>query len=419
MKHRWSRVIDFLGKTIECRCGRIHSIPSIDIVCENNLSERLADFFENPLFIVDENTFSLVNIPEENTFILKDPNRVMATMENVRKILSLLKDKDYRHIVSIGSGTLTDIARYSAFISKKGFSCFPTAPSVDAYTSSVAPLLVEGVKKTLDAKIPEKILIDPEVLVNSPTDLLRAGLGDIAAKVTARLDWVLSNFLTGEDICNFVWDDIKDLLKEVMKDTKKVLQRDQSAIMKLMKTQLISGLNITIVGNSRPASGAEHLISHVLEMYQECRGKVPLFHGLQVAIGTYVTLKAYESLMQDIQFAKDKLPLEEKKKLLVDFFGIQIADEFQKIYLHKKRVEKINIEDIKKSIETLYLQYHSVLQSSLLDIGVEELFSKYDKNFIKNAIIVSTMIRDRYTVLDLFDQYEILNGFCNWFIEQL
>lgn len=412
-------MIDFLGRIIECSCGKFHKTPTIDIICHNNLSERLADFFENALFIADENTFSLVNIPKENTFILKDSNRVMATMENVHKLLSFLEDKDYRHIVSIGSGTLTDIARYSAFISRKGFSCFPTAPSVDAYTSFVAPLLVEGVKKTLDAKVPEKILIDPEVLTDSPTDLLRAGLGDIAAKVTARLDWVLSNFLTGEDICNFVWDDIKDLLKEVMKDTKKVLQRDQSAIMKLMKTQLISGLNITIMGNSRPASGAEHLISHVFEMYQECRGKIPLFHGLQVAVGTYVTLKAYESLMQDIQFAKDKIPLEDKKKLLVDFFGMQIADEFQKIYLHKKRVEKVNIEDVKKSLETLYLQYHSVLQASLLDIGVKELLSKYDKNFIKNAIIVSTMTRDRYTILDLFDQHEILNDFCNWFIEQL
>lgn len=412
-------MIDFLGSTIECRCGKTHRIPMINIICDDNLSKRLTDFFQNALFIADENTFSLVNIPEENTFILKDPNRVMATMENVEKVLSSLKDKDCWHVVSIGSGSLTDIARYSAFVSKKDFSCFPTAPSVDAYTSSVAPLLVEGVKKTLDAKVPKKILIDPEILVNSPADLLRAGVGDISAKVTARLDWVLSNLLAGEYICDFVWEDIKDVLNDVMKDTKKILRRDRWSILNLMKAQLISGMNITITGNSRPASGAEHLISHVLEMYQESRGKLPLFHGLQVAIGTYITSKAYEVFMQDIHLSKDKIALEDRKKLLVDFFGTQIAEELQRIYEQKKRVNKVKTGEIKRSLEPLYLKYHSILQISLIDMGVEELFSKYDKNFIKNVIIVSTMLRDRYTILDLFDQQDMLNGFCDWFIEQL
>lgn len=412
-------MIDFLGKTIECSCGRVHKVPMIDIICDHNLSSRLTNFFDNAIFVVDHNTLSLVKIPKKNTFILKDPHRVIATMQNVEKVLDFLKEKDYQQIVSIGSGSLTDIARYSAYVSKKGFSCFPTAPSVDAYTSSVAPLLVEGVKKTLDAKIPEKILIDPDILVNSPIDLLKAGIGDISAKITARLDWILSNLLTGEYICDFVWDDMKDLLEIVMKDVKKILQRNQSSVLNLMKIQLISGLNITIMGNSRPASGAEHLISHVLEMYQECRGQLPSFHGLQVAIGTYITLKAYEALMQDIHFAKEKTSIEDRRKLLINFFGGQIADEFQKIYLSKKKAEKISIKDIKRFLEPLYLQYHSTLESSLLDMGIRELFSIYDRNFIKNIIFISNMIRDRYTILDLFDQLGVLNDFCDWFIEQM
>lgn len=412
-------MIDFLGKTIECSCGRIHKVPIIDIICDQNLSSRLTKFFDNAIFVVDHNTLPLVEIPEKNTFILKDPHRVIATMQNVEKVLDFLKEKDYQQVVSIGSGSLTDIARYSAYVSKRGFSCFATAPSVDAYTSSVAPLLVEGVKKTLNAKTPEKILIDPDILANSPIDLLKAGIGDISAKITARLDWILSNLLTGEYICDFVWDDMKDLLEIVMKDVKKILQRDQSSVLNLMKIQLISGLNITIMENSRPASGAEHLISHVLEMYQECRGQLPLFHGLQVAIGTYITLKAYEALMQDIHFSKEKTSIEDRRKLLINFFGEQIADEFQKTYLNKKRAEKISIKDIKGFLEPLYLQYHSTLESSLLDMGIRELFSIYDRNFIKNVIFISNMIRDRYTILDLFDQLGVLNNFCDWFIEQI
>ncbi|HOJ88298.1 MAG TPA: iron-containing alcohol dehydrogenase [Pseudothermotoga sp.] len=410
-------MIDFLGKTIQCGCGKVHKIPAIEIVCGRKLG-KLSDFFDDAIFVADQNTVLLAEIPTDDVFVFTGPERVMATMENVQRVVDFLKGKNYRQIVSIGSGSLTDIARYSAFLCKVDFSCFPTAPSVDAYTSSVAPLIVEGVKKTLDAKIPRKILIDTDVIVNSPIDLLRAGIGDISSKVTARLDWVMSNFLTGEQICDFVWDDIKDLLKLIMKDVRKILQRDESAVQNLMKAQLISGLNIAITGNSRPASGADHLISHVLEMYQECRGHLPLFHGLQVAMGTYISLKAYDALFQDLRFKKSQILLKDRKKLLVDFFGQQIANEFEKTYLNKKRVETINVDNIRRRLQELYLEYRPILESSLLEMGVRELFSRYDRDFVKSAIVVSTMIRNRYTILDLYDQLDILDDFCDWVTEQ-
>ena len=412
-------MIDFLGKTIECSCGKLHEVPNIEIICEDSVSQRLSEFFEDAFFLADENTISLVRSLEGKTIKLRDPQRVTATMENVQKIRSFLKNKDCREIVSVGSGSLTDIAKYTAYLTDREFSAFPTAPSVDGYTSSVAPLIVRGVKKTLTAKVPRKIIIDPEVIVNSPIDLIRAGIGDISSKVTARMDWMLSNFLTDEYICDFVWDDMKELLKIIMMDVKKILQRDRESILNLMKVQLISGLNITIMGNSRPASGAEHLISHVLEMYQEYRGRLPLFHGLQVAMGTYIITKAYEAILQDVHFTKNQVSLEDKRKLLIDFFGERIADEFQEIYLHKRKVGKINMKSIRKILEPFYLQYRSILEASLLDMGVKELFSKYDKRFIKNVIIVSTTIRDRYTILDLLDQLGILEDFCDWSLEQL
>ncbi len=412
-------LIDFLSRTIRCSCGRTHEVPAIEIVYSQNLSERLTDFFDNAIFIADQNTALLAIVPAERTFVLKDPHRVIATMENVQKVLDFLKDKNCQDIVSIGSGSLTDITRYSAYLSKIDFSCFPTAPSVDAYTSSVAPLIIKGVKKTLNAGIPKKVLIDPDVLVNSPADLLKAGIGDISSKITARLDWILSNFLTGEYICDFVWDNMKDLLKAVMVDVKKILHRDRSSVLNLMKVQLISGLNITIVGNSRPASGAEHLISHVMEMYQECRGQLPLFHGLQVAMGTYITLKAYKAFLEDLHFSENQIPMKDRENLLISFFGQQIAKDFQKTYLGKKRAQKIDIKGVKKLLESLYLQYYDLVETSLIDMGIKELFTEYDGDFIKNAVVISTMIRDRYTILDLFDQLGILGDFCDWFVEQL
>ncbi|MEJ5228445.1 MAG: sn-glycerol-1-phosphate dehydrogenase [Pseudothermotoga sp.] len=412
-------MIEFLGKTIECSCGKVHQVPQIEILCEEGLSEKITEFFDDAFFVADQNTSSLAKLPKGKRSIFKDEERTLATMQNVKVLMDFLSDKEYKELVAIGSGSLTDIVRYSAYLLKKDFSCFPTAPSVDAYTSSVAPLIVDGVKKTLDAKIPKKILIDPETIVNCPIDLLRAGVGDISAKVVARLDWILSNYLTGEYICDFVWDDLKDSVKEVLTKTEKILQRDKRAVLELMKAQLISGLNITIMKNSRPASGAEHLISHVLEMYQEIRGKVPLFHGLQVAIGTYISMKAYDALFDEVHLKKSSLSQGFRRKLLLDFFGEQIADEFEAVYAKKKKIESIDLKRIRKLLQDLYFQYRPLLERSLLDMGVKELLSGYDKNFLKQVIIVSNMIRDRYTILDLYDQLQILNAFCEWLFDQL
>ncbi|MGJ8455429.1 iron-containing alcohol dehydrogenase [Pseudothermotoga sp. U03pept] len=413
------RLIEFLGKTIECSCGKTHRVPEIEIVCAQGLSERLAEFFQNALFVVDQNTVSIPKIPSQKTVVAQGSQRVLATMENVKMLLDLLADKEYKELVSVGSGSLTDIVRYCSVLSAKDFSCFPTAPSVDAYSSSVAPLIVDGVKKTLPAKVPRKILIDPDVIVNCPIDLLRAGIGDISSKVTARLDWVLANYLTGEQICDFVWDDLKDSLKKVLTSTKQILHRDRSSVLELMRAQLISGLNITIIGNSRPASGAEHLISHVLEMYQEIRGEIPLFHGLQVAVGTYVSLKAYDALFEDIHFAKGSPSPQERRKILVDFFNEQIADEFESVYLSKKKAANIDLGRIKDLLKDLYLSYRYSLEASLLSMGVKELLSKYDRKFLKEVIFISNTIRDRYTILDLYDQLQVLDDFCEWFLDQL
>ena len=60
-----------------------------------------------------------------------------------------------------------------------------------------------------------------------------------------------------------------------------------------MDALITAGLAMAESGNSRPASGSEHHISHFLEMdFIRRREPVPL-HGLKVAIGTMVSIEIY------------------------------------------------------------------------------------------------------------------------------
>ncbi|WP_334100203.1 sn-glycerol-1-phosphate dehydrogenase [Thermotoga petrophila] len=396
---------DILGKTFECSCGKTHEVPNIEIL-EASIREA-PDVFSDAFFIADLNTASLVDLPGKRSFVFNE-RRPLATMENVEKIVKA--SGDFPEIVSIGSGSLTDIARYAAYLSGKRFSCVPTAPSVDAYTSTVAPILVNGVKKTFMAIPPRRILLDIEVLRNAPMDLLRAGVGDIVAKIPARMDWILSHIVTGEYICDFVWNDMKDLLKEILLKSKDILNRERNAIKTLMEAHLVSGINMVIMGNSRPASGAEHMVSHLIEMFHEEKGEMPPFHGLTVMIGVFVSMKAYEALVEKKEIPLKDYSIEERRKELLELFEERKVEEFLKTYAEKK-FPKIEADIVREPMESIYKEFFPHLKRTLETIDVNSVINSYSKDFLSRVVRLANTIRDRFTVLDVFDEMKILKNF--------
>lgn len=396
---------DILGKTFECSCGKTHEVPDIEIL-EASIREA-PDIFPDAFFIADLNTASLVNLPGKRSFVFNE-RRPLATMENIEKVMKA--SGNFPEIVSIGSGSLTDIARYAAYLSGKRFSCVPTAPSVDAYTSTVAPILVNGVKKTFKAIPPGKILLDIEVLRNAPMDLLRAGVGDIVAKIPARMDWILSHVVTGENICDFVWNDMKDLLKEILLKSKDILNRERSAIKTLIEAHLVSGINMVIMGNSRPASGAEHMVSHLIEMSHEEKEEMPPFHGLTVMIGVFVSMKAYETLIEKKEIPLEEYSIEERRKELLELFEERKVEEFLKTYTEKKLPE-IEADMIGEPLESIYREFLPHLKRALETIDVNSVINNYNRDFLSKVVRLANTIRDRFTVLDVFDGMKILKNF--------
>ncbi len=63
---------------------------------------------------------------------------------------------------------------------------------------------------------------------------------------------------------------------------------------------LMSGLAMQMMGNSRPASGAEHHISHLIEMRPAGLGAVnsPALHGEKVGVGTLIASRVYHQMAE-------------------------------------------------------------------------------------------------------------------------
>ena len=75
--------------------------------------------------------------------------------------------------------------------------------------------------------------------------------------------------------------------------------RDADSLGALLEALTLTGVAMALVNISRPASGAEHMLSHFWEMDFIARGLNPNHHGIQVGVATPIIARFFEE-MKDI-----------------------------------------------------------------------------------------------------------------------
>jgi glycerol-1-phosphate dehydrogenase [NAD(P)+] len=188
--------------------------------------------------------------------------------------------------VVVGSGVLTDIARYAAHAVGRDFISVPTAASMDGYASAAAAMQIDGVKVTSPARAPVGIYADPGVVAAAPIQLTRAGIGDLLAKATARVDWLAAHLLYGEPFGVDVADRVLGPLRFAATRADEIMTGDVAGARGLLDGLIESGIAITLCGNTRPASGCEHHASHFWDLLAAHGRRAHASHGLQTGYAT-------------------------------------------------------------------------------------------------------------------------------------
>jgi glycerol-1-phosphate dehydrogenase [NAD(P)+] len=198
--------------------------------------------------------------------------------------------------LAVGSGTITDITRYASYSSRNPFIALPTAPSVDAYTTSGAALLMAGVKVTLPSHSPMAVFADLNTLCEAPSELVAAGFGDIVGKYTSLADWKLGAMLLKERYDAEVAGRLRQSVQVCVSHREGIRRASPDAIQVLMETLFESGLCMAQFGTSRPASGAEHALSHFWEAKLRLQGRPAVLHGAKVGVGTVLAARRYDAV---------------------------------------------------------------------------------------------------------------------------
>lgn len=296
--------IDGLELSGNCICGHAHSVYTRFAVIESgaliNLKKHLysAGLHGKLCAIYGENTYRATSDrhPAVDQEIILKSEGLHADETSTAEVLSNI-EPDVDLILAIGCGTIHDIARYCAFELGIDFVSCPTGASVDGFSSSVCSLMWHGHKTTRTAKAPIIVVVDTDVIANAPVELAKSGAGDMVAKYTALADWEIAHIVTGEYYCPRIARITRQAADDAINSIPSLLRGEREAFASLSFALVISGMTMQMMGNSRPASGAEHHISHLLEMQPD---RLPTafqaMHGEKAGVGTLLVAAEYKRL---------------------------------------------------------------------------------------------------------------------------
>ena len=323
----------------DCPCGRAHMVDIRAVEIGQGMTKRTGAILEangfpkNILFVADDTTLrvsdGILESLSAHGFELKKliyPDLKLARAEEVAEVEALCADVD--GILSVGTGSLNDICRAAARRSGKQFAIFATAPSMDGFGSDTAPILRNNFKETWPGVQPSVIIADTGILARSPAELKAAGLGDMIAKYVAITDWRVSTLLTGEYFCENIERLTLDAVNRCVLLAPKLVEQDEEAAGAVMEALVMSGIAMKFAGCSRPASGAEHMVSHFLECYKCVNGIWPDYHGKKVGVASLLISGAYRRIANEVESVipgEDPLELESLLSLFNPAFHSEIA----------------------------------------------------------------------------------------------
>ena len=416
---------EFTGK---CSCGRDHQLVVDDVILEEGALKKLPDIlsrepynkYKHLVMVCDDNTYEAAGKEVEKLLggipvIKLDPENLHANEIGVAKVKEQLDPiKEVDCMIAVGSGTIHDLTRYNAYERKIPFISVPTAASVDGYVSTVAAMSWYGFKKSMIAESPILVVADSRIITDAPMRLTASGVGDLLGKYTALADWKITNILDGEYICDRICEMEYDALDKLKESLDGLSNRDINAYEELMYGLLLSGLAMQMTGNSRPASGAEHHMSHLWEM-EVLNDYIDFYHGEKVGVGLVLSSKIYhkaaEKMLAEDFKVKDAMPIEEdlirEKFNKPGMFDIIMEENTpnlleqvdpKKLIEHKEEIAAI-INEIPTDEELIAMINKVEGVKSLEDLG-------FDESYQAETARLSPYVRARITFMRLLKFYD-------------
>ena len=290
----------YVGK---CVCGREHELETKKVVVESgaiaNFEQYMADVGladKKRAVVYDSVIYKLTegkHVRADQEIVL-EANGLKAEDVAIEKMMEQLDDPEV--IVAYGAGTIMDFGRYPAYKLGIPFVAIPTLASSDGFTANICSAIINGQKKSTAMCAPVLVVTDLDIIKGAPARLVASGINDILSKYISLLDWKISHLVCGEYYCPMVADLAQEALEIMREAADKYAATGVADHEAMTMAQMKSGLTMQLLNHSRAASGAEHLMAHLVEMQPPRFENAEGIHGECVGVGTFACLKLYRHL---------------------------------------------------------------------------------------------------------------------------
>lgn len=332
--------------------------------------------------------------------------------------------------VAVGAGTINDLVKLASHQAGcAGYICVATAPSVDGYTASGAAITVDGFKQTLACPAPLAVVADSDILAGAPPPMIAAGYADLAAKIIGGADWLIADAVGSEPLEPVAFNLVQRDLRGWLAEPEKLCCGDRARLQALFTGLAQSGFAMQHYGlSSRPASGCEHLLSHVWEMrgVRAPGGEHPS-HGFKVAIGTLVATVLLEwlcALPEAVWQTVPGRPLPtaagRRQEIAAQFGQTPLAavvsgQAMRKFLTGEDLIRRRQLilavwPELRRRLRAQVLPY-AEMRALLAAAGapVSPGALGLDGEAVRAGVLAAGMIRCRYTVLDLLYECGLLD----------
>ena len=437
---------DYLNRTFTCPCGKTHSAPL------KYVSVRKDALSDLPKFVKELGFHSLYLVSDHITYGIAGQKcmDILAQAGIRAEIIQLTHlefdeatlgelvihmPQDCDLVVAVGTGTINDMTRYFSFKLGRPFFTVATAAPMDGFASSIAAIHVNHLKTTFQAQTPLAVIGDTEILKNAPYPMIAAGLGDLLGKCTCLCDWRLSHIITGEHQCERIMELVEKCVQDLLPVAGRAKERDPKVLGDIMEGLVLTGVAMSLYGNSRPASGCEHHMSHYWETILEQRGQRPAPHGAQVGVGTVLVLKAVELLLER------KVDFDAARRAAEAYDPVKWREEIQRAYgpaapgvieMEEKAGKNASAGRLARidTMERRWSEISALLRTLPTSDYVADLLSGLgapcrpegigiDRKLLKDTFLYCKEIRARYTILQMMWDLDLLDSISDQVIEEI
>ncbi len=421
---------------IECGCPLPHNLPTQDIYVGVDLIKKVPWMIQRRgmgthcVLVADKNTYPLAGEAVEQALVEAGISVIRCVIQREHDmdpderatgevLLSIQPETEF--LVSVGSGSITDTVRVNATRTKLPFVCVGTAPSMDGYTSVVAPLLLRGVKIHRTGVCPEIIVCDLDILRTAPDAMVSSGVGDVLGKYIAKADWKISRIINDEPYCYVCGEIVTQAVDKLLENAEEIHKKTEKGIRILIEALLLSGITIMIVGHTRAVASAEHNIAHHWEMIQLLHGNKPPAHGASVGVSTLLLWPIFarfsrerlDRLDLDAIRAKRISP-EERRKWMVRAYGREAAEaimeenpgDFLTWEEQRRRIRRAQARFSEIQAVLAEMPPYSRIESAMLALGAPMTAADVgvDTKLLNLSMRGAKDYRTRYTLMKLIDE---------------